>query len=514
VDGLRRHLTFRLSQLEQFDDDFRVIPATELDTHNVTTPEAARDVSGATHALEGTVVRSGQSVSLWLDLVDARSGEKADNREWQDNLANVAACQEDPVVEAADMLGLTPLQKRDQEMLSAGGTTVPGAFEAYLGGLGRLWAEDEDSTDHIRDAVSLFREAVTLDPSYALAHVRLGQAYWSAFNDAGDQEDKRKAAESARVATELDDRMAAAHVTLGHIEARDENYSAAAQEFTWALDIDPVNLRAHRGLAGVSDKNDDPALAESIYEEAVAVRRKHWAAHFALGHFYYTENRRDDALRAMSEASALAPGNAWPYLAIGALYYEEDRLDEACVQLNRALELEPSRNVYSLLGTCHFVQARYADAITMYEMALEEDESQYATWGNLGAACNALPGGDVRAAEYYARARELGEEQLKSTPRDASLLASLASWCVELGDSTRAWDYLGRSMELHPKDDAVMFDIGLTHEVLGDRDGALNWIVRAVENGFSRYQVERTPDLRDFCTDERYSRLTHDGTGR
>ena len=514
VDGLRRHLTFRLSQLERDDHNFRVIPATELDTHDITTPAAALAVSGATHALEGTVVRSGHTVSLWLDLIDARSSEKVDDRQWQDDLANVAGCQEDPVVKTADMLGLTPLPEQGRRTLSAGGTTVPGAFEAYIGGLGRLRATDDDTTDHIADAVSLFNEAVTLDPSYALAHVGLGQAYWSAFETTVDPEDKRKSAESARRAVELDDPLAAAHVTLGLIEAQAENYAAAAQEFGRALDMNPVNQEARRQLAEASACAGDLALAEITLEEAVDFRRRHWAVHYDLGYFYYGEGRYDDALRAMSEASVLAPDNAWPYIAIGAVLFKEDRFDDACVQLNRALELAPSRYVYSILGTCHFVQSRYADAISMYEMALEEDESHYVTWGNLAAAYDVLPDEEEKTAECYAKAIELAEKQLKFRQHDAGLLASLACYCAELGDSARTWDYLGRSMELLPEDDRVMFDVGLAHEVMGDRDVALDWIGRAMESGFSKVQVETTPGLRGLCSDERYRRLTHRSSGR
>jgi len=513
VDGLRRHLTFRLSQLEQFDDNFRIIPAAELDTHDVTTPAAALGVSGATHALEGTVVRSGQGVSLWLDLVDTRSLEKVDDRQWQDNLANVAACQEGPVVAAMDMLGLT-LEEPGRRTLSSGGTTVPGAFDDYAGGLGRLWAAKDDSTDHVADAVSLFNEAVTLDPSYALAHVGLAQAYWSAFKTTGDPKDRRRATESARVATELHDGMSAAHVTLGRIEAQAGNYSAAAQEFTRALDMDPVDPEARRRLAEMSYKDGDLALAELTYKEAVAVRPQHWFAHYDLACFYYAEDRYDDALRVLSDASALAPDNPWPYIVIGVVHFNEDRFDEACVQLNRARELKPSRYVYSILGTCHFVQSRYADAISMYEMAIELDDEYYVTWGNLAAPYDVVPGGEEKAAECYGRAIELAEKQLKLTPHDADVLASLASYNAELGDSARAWNYLGRSMELSPEDDAVMFQIGLTHEVLGDRDAALDWIGRAVENGFSRHQVESTPGLRDFCTDESYRHLVQRGGGR
>jgi len=519
VDGLRRHLTFRLSQLEQFEPSFRVIPAAELDRHAVTTPAAALSISGATLALEGTVERRGDDVGVNLRLVDTRSRRKLDSRPWRDNIANVAACQEDPVVVTADMLGLTD-QEQGRRILSAGGTTVPGAFDAYVSGLGRLRAAKDDSTDHVGDAVSLFNEAVTLDPSYALAHVGLCQAHLSAFETTGDPEDERKAEGSARVAVNarVEDRMAIAHVTLGLIEARAGKSDAAVGEFNRALHIDPVNRMARRGLADVSERDGDLALTELTYKEAVDARPQHWAAHYDLGHFYYAEDRYDDALRVLGEASALAPGNPWPYTLIGIVYFESDLFDEACAQLNRALELEPSRVVYSVLGTCHFVQSRYADAISMYEMALEEDKSQYVTWGNLAAAYDAahdvVPGGDERAAECYATALELGEEQLRFTPHDAGLLASLACYCAELGDSARAWNYLGRSMELRPEDDGVMFDIGLTHEILGDRDAALDWIGRAVENGFSRYQVETTPDLRDLCTDKQYQHPVGSDGGR
>ena len=513
VAGLRRHLTFRLSQLEQFDDDFRVIPATELRTYGVTTPAAALNISGATHALEGTVVRSGHSVSLWLDLVDARSRKKVDERQWQDDLANVAAFQEDPVVATAKMLGLT-LEEQARRTLSAGGTTVPSAFDAYIGGLGRLWTAEDDSTDHTTDAIVLLEEAVALDPSFALARSDLAQAHWNAFVATKDPEDSMNAAESARLAIGLGDQLASAHIVAGIVKNHNEDFPAAIQEFRRALDIDPVNREARFRLAEASVSAGDFALAESTYKEAIDVRRKYWRVHYDLGHFYYDQRRNDDALRVLREASALAPGNWKPYTFIGCIYYDTDRLDEAWAMMERSAEVAPSREAYSNLGTFYFGEARYADAARMYETALELDDAYYITWGNLAAANDVMPGGEERASECYVRALDLASEQLKLTPRDADLLATMASYNAGIGDSARARDFLGRSMALHPENNAVMFDIGLTCEVLGDRNAALDWIGRAVGSGFSREQVESTPSLRDFCSDERYRRLAHAGNGR
>ena len=90
----------------------------------------------------------------------------------------------------------------------------------------------------------------------------------------------------------------------------------------------------------------------------------------------------------------------------------------------------------------------------------------------------------------------------------------MASYSAELGDTERTRGLLRRTVELQPDDDQVMFYIGMTHEVLGDREAALDWIGRALENGFSEDLVESTPALRDFCTDERYRGLVQRGSGR
>ena len=513
VAGLNRYLTSRLSQLEQFEPGFRVIPARELVDHGVTTPTEALAVSGATLALVGTVDRDGDNVGIGLEVIDTSSRRTLRSWRRRDNLANVAAFQGDPVTATADMLELTP-QKTSRRVLTAGNTTVPGALDAYLRGLGRLSAAGDDSTDHIADAVALFDEAVTLDPSYALAHVGLGRSYWSAFKTTKDPENARRALESARLAMGLDDRLASAHIVAGLVEDHNEDFPAAVHEFRRALDIDPVNQEARHHLARVNESAGDFALAEIAYKEAIDVRRKRWASHYALGYYYYGRGRNEDALRVLGKASALAPGNPWPYMLIGCIYYDTDRLDEAWIMMERSAEVAPSREAYSNLGTFFFAEARYADAARMYEEALELDDTGSNTWGNLAAACNVVPGKEKRASECYTRALELAQEELKLTPRDAALLAVTASYCAELGDTARARDLLSRSVELQPDDDQVMFQVGLTHEILGHRDEALLWIGRSLENGYSRDQVESTPSLRDLCTDERYQRLVRRGGGR
>jgi serine/threonine-protein kinase len=504
AQGLRHHLVSQLGKLESGDPDFRVSTVRELDDHGVETPESARDMLGATLSLTGTVECSGSVAGIDLDLIDTGSGRVLRSWQCRDDLANVAAFQEDPILAVADMLGIAHGERR-LRALSEGGTTVPGAFEMYARGLGRLWAAEDDSTDHTSEAVALLEEATEMDPSFALARAALARAHWEAFVETKDPDALARATESARQAAGMTYPTASAHVVLGQIEAHLENYEAAVREFRSALDIDPLNLEARRRLADACVSAGDLALAEVTHKELVDLRRRHWAPYYRLGWFYYMQNRYDDALAALSEAVALAPGNSWPYILIGAIYFDEDRLDEAWAMWEKAAELDPTSEAYSNLGTSYFAEARYADAARKYEAALEIDDTHYVTWGNLAAAYDVIPGEAERARECYERAFELAEEKLVLTPNDAGLLVDMASYSAELGYSERARALLERVVALKPDDGLVMFHVGLTYEVLGERTEALDWIGRAVDEGFSREQIETAPSLRQLCADERYS---------
>ena len=504
--GLRDYLTFRLSQIEQFDPALRVVPLKELQEHGVESPAEAAAVSGATLAIGGALRKEGDGLRLTLELLDAASGRRLRAWSCSDDPANVAAFQDDPVLAAAEMLG-SDVGPQGRRILASGGTTVPAAFDAYLRGLGRLASSEARSPDGASEAVALLEKATEFDPSYALAFADLGRACWARFSATKDTADARRAAESAQRAAELDASIAKAYVTLGRSRRQLGDRRGAVLAFRQAIDADPVSLEARRQLAATAAAAGDTTLAETTYEEAIELRNRHWAPYYDMGLYYYRRGSNDEALKVLNEAAALAPGNAWPYILIGAIYFDTDRIEEAWTMMERSVEAEPSPEAYSNLGTLYFVGSRYADAARMYERAIELNETHYVTWGNLAAACDVVPGEQDDARECYRRALELAEGQLVLTPEDESLLASIASYCAELGRTEKAWEYLRRVIEMSPEDDLVMFQIGLTCEVLGDREAALRWIDRALEHGFSRLQVESTPSLRDLCSDRRYAEL-------
>ena len=86
------------------------------------------------------------------------------------------------------------LNPDSREVIQAGKSTIPAAFEQYVQGLGHL--QRFERLGNINSAIASFEEAVALDPRFALAYAGLGQA----FENTGDHE---QAEQTYRRAIEL-----------------------------------------------------------------------------------------------------------------------------------------------------------------------------------------------------------------------------------------------------------------------------------------------------------------------
>jgi len=517
--GFRDYFVERLQEMEQFTTGFRVVPAADVDDLKITRPESAAPILGANTAVLGTLSSGDDSVRVHLELRASPSGDNI--REWTvvEQPANVAALQDIPTRFIAEALGIE-LSGRARRRSTACGTTVPTAFVAYLRGTGALDAvrdgNSADSTDAAAAtrAALLLTEATTADPAFALAHAALGRALWRRCELERDFRCGGAAESSLLRALDLDERCTQALVAEAGLLVHAGRYDDAAALLRDALEVDPMSIVARQALADLRAESGQTALAETAHREVIELRSEYWRGHDALGVFLSSQGRYDEAAAEFASVTQIAPGNAHAYRNLGAMYYYLDRLDDAAETFERAVELSPDYTTYSNLATLHFARARYADAAAMYERALAIDDSDYRVWGNLGSSYLWVPNGGARAQAAYREAAARGEQQRALTPRDPLLLTSLAAYYAELDEPGRARTLLEEALLHAPGDVEVMFQVGHTHEVLGDRELALSWIEMALEHGYPRAQVESTPALRGLCADERYQAFAEQTDGR
>jgi len=503
-DGLVETLTSKLSQFEQFEESFWVVPASEVRGNKVTTASAAHQLFGANMVITGSLQRFDNRLRVTMNLIDAKSMRQLASHVIDDPMTSASVLQDEAVVKLAEMLnvGLPP---ETRGVLMAGVTTAPGAYEFYLQGRGTL--QNYDRIENIDSSIELFDRALKADPNYGLAYAGLGEAYLRKYQATKEVEWVKLAENHCQRALELNNLLAPVHITRGLLYAETGQHQQALIEFQKALEIESNNAEAQRGRAQAFTSLGELDKAEEIYKKAIAIKPDYWGGYNDLGVFYYRHGRYEEAIPQFKHVIELTPQNGRGYRNLGAMYFSLNRRPEAIEAFNQALKIDPNYSVYSNLATLYFSEAKYSDAARMYEKALEIRDSDYRVWGYLAASYKHNPAEQEKTKEAYRQAISRAEEQLKVNPNDPSLQLSLAGYYIEFGDHAKSLAMAEKAAASKTKDIDVMFEIGNIYEQLSQRDAALEWIEKALSNGYAVSKVEAQPTLADLRSDARYRRI-------
>jgi serine/threonine-protein kinase len=502
--GLAEILTTKLSQLQQFQQGLRVVPASEVRSEKITSVREARKAFGITMAITGSAQRSVNRVRLTINLVDAGTLRQLDARSIDTEAKDISVLQDGVLLEVADMLEVK-LPSRAKQVLAAGETNVPGAYQFYMQGRGYL--QRYETAGNIETAIDLFKRALNQDSKYAQAYAGLGEAYWRKFEATKDPQWAEQAMQNCEAALKLNDTLAQVAVTLGMIEIGTGRYEQAIQRLQRALDLDPVNPDAYRNLGKAYQALGKLREAESTFRKAIEVQPKSWGSHNELGKFYFRTGRYQEAEKEFRRILELIPDNTVAYNNLGAMYYEQKRYEEAVAMFERLAAIKPSTSAYSNLGTVYFTLGRYSDAARTIEHALKLNDRISKFWYNLASTYLWAPGEREKAGAAFARAAELAEQELAINPRDSDLLIRLADCYSMLNQPKRSVELLGKALELAPHDVEITFQAAVVYEQLGDRKRALEWIGKAVQQGYSKDLIERSPSLARLRTDPRFEAL-------
>ena len=315
VDGMTDGLIADLSRISAV----RVISRQSIMRYkdsDLSLPEIARELD-VEALVEGSVLQAGDRVRINAQLVQASPETHLWTRTYEREISDVFTLLAEITREIADEIQIvvTP----DERSRLAGSRDVhPDALKAYLKGehlFGMLTPEE------VMRSEAYFREAVEIDPSFALAWAGLaayhqGLEFWVLPRNARG-------------------------LIAQAIEAGD---SAVAK----ALEIDENLARAHvvKGLAAFWRHWDWPA-AESSFRRAVELAPSDSVARSALGFFLAAMGRCDEAIHQVELGERLAPRSQREMRLRGETLYYCHRFEQALEQYDRTLELYPD-NVFVL----------------------------------------------------------------------------------------------------------------------------------------------------------------------
>ena len=403
-DGLTEELINELSKV----DGLRVAARTsafqykgrEVDVRQV---GRALDVGSV---LEGSVRRSGNRVRISAQLVSARDGYQLWADEYDRDLADVFAVQEEIARSIVGALKVH-LGGHASTRLATRPTRDVEAHDLYLKG---RFAWNQRSVAGMREAVRYLDQAVARDPSFAEAWAALASAYLLVGPYTGEPYPEgwtRSKAASAR-ALALDSTLSEAHTARA--------YGAMVYDWDWP--------RAERG-----------------FHQAIAADSTYPTAHQWYGDFLWSRGRLTEALGQMEAAHRLDPLSRIIGTELGQTYYLMHRYDEAEKRLKETLDLDPNYPpALHQLGLLHVQQRRFAEGIAEMRRSVELGGLQEDLAGGLANAYGAS--GD--RASFDKIVAEL-EKRIASR---AFGPYPLALAYTGLGDTTRALGYLNRAIDV------------------------------------------------------------------
>jgi TolB-like protein/class 3 adenylate cyclase/Tfp pilus assembly protein PilF len=461
ADGIQDEILTRLSKIA----DLKVISRTSTQ-HYKSAPENLSEIGkqlGVAHILEGSVQKSGDAVRVNVQLIKAAN----DSHLWADTfdrkLTDIFSVESEVAKAIADQLRVK-LTSQEEQVITAKPTDSPEAYHAYLRGLAYSVKMMRSTPANPLGAQKYLREAVRLDPKFALAWALLSYVDARAYLVSSLQptvalrEEARQAAETALA---LQPNLGEAVLAKGYYHyACLKDYDTAVRYFEQARQLLPNSSRIPEFLAYVARRRGQWDRCGSYLDEAERLDPR--SVFLLTQHaFFYMELRRfPEALRKLDEVLDITPDDVDTLAYKAAIAQAEGDLPRASALLaplhpdaDDPLALEIQVNQAILERRPGQIISRLKEILAQPDPALGYINGELRFW--LGWAQEAA-GDHAAAQETWRQARSELESFLKEQPENYQLMGDLALTNMGLGDKAAALALANRAMAANPIDkDAV-----------------------------------------------------------
>jgi len=354
-DGLSEELINLLVRLQSL----RVCSRTSsfaLKGKDVAMPVIAEQL-GVRHVLEGSVRRSGERVRITAQLVDAVEDRHLWSKTFDRELQDIFAVQDEIAASLLSELRLTLTADERQAIQST--TDKVEALDCYLRGRelyhrpGNLEAADE-----------MFREAIRIDPNYALAWAGRTyvcvDTYW--YKDM-DPTWLEEADEASGKAVELAPHLAEPHGARGLYLRAAERFDEADREFDRAIEINPRLFEPIHFQAQMARGLGDYERAARLFERASQVRPEDYQALALASNMYEFLGQVDKArslgpevIDRIRRALELNPRDSRAMILAAGMFYTMGETDQALLWAERAQSTSPRSSGVMYNSACLYAR--------------------------------------------------------------------------------------------------------------------------------------------------------------
>jgi adenylate cyclase len=287
------------------------------------------------------VLRSGNRVRVTAHLVHAASDTQVWSESYEREMDDILRLQDDVAQSVARSIEIQ-LTPEEQARMSDQRAVNPEAHLAYLRGR-YLW--NKWTPGDLHAAIEHFRQALAIDPSYALAYAGLADSYGvlGNINAMPHAEAYPMACAMALEGLKLDDSVAELHGSLGYVlRFHDWDWLGAERELRRSVELNPgyaTGLRWHAQLLSGLARH-----AEAITEarRALDLDPLSLIIYSAVGDVYFYARRYDQAIEYYRRCVAMDAGFLPGHTDLARAYEQKGMLDEAMSEYRLAAALERS----------------------------------------------------------------------------------------------------------------------------------------------------------------------------
>jgi serine/threonine protein kinase/tetratricopeptide (TPR) repeat protein len=403
-DGLTEGVIAKLCHLPGID---RVIARHSVFGYKGRTidPGAAGVELGVDSVLVGDVVVRDEELHITAELVATPRGDRIWGNRYVRGLSGIIDLEDAISQSIAESLR-PELSDADHARIAKRPTDDPEAYRLYLKGR-HLWSRlTKEALDR---RIELYREAISRDRRFALAHTGIADAWvslsWNDFVPKGTA--FKEALSSALTALEMDDQVSEAHVSLAMV---------------------------------LSYFGTDWARAETEYQRALEINRNNVDACHQYAHLLTFLGRNDEGVEWILRALDLEPVSRIISSCCGQVHFLAGRHDDAVAHLETALELDPANaGPYSWLGMVHVERGDYEKAEKAFKRGLEAGSFVPRNTGALGY-CYGIQGDRERAQVQLERLRDLSTGTTVDACFEAWIHAAIGDDDSAIAALERAYD--------------------------------------------------------------------------
>ncbi|MGA8102336.1 MAG: protein kinase [Candidatus Acidiferrales bacterium] len=340
-DGITEDIITELSKIRGLNTFSR--PTVLAFRDKAVTPAQIGQQLGAAYVLTGTLRRAGARLRISAQLVDTHTDFPLWSERFDREMKDVFEVQDEMARKIAEALRVT-LSPQELEALADKPTENLQAYDLYL--RGKRYARRLTRQD-VEFALQMFENAVTLDPSFALAYAASANAcamYYSFFSRDQIWVDRAREASGRAVALRWD--LPETHVSQAWVLYAAGLYDEAVRMVKKAIerkrDCDGAFYLLCRALFAAGRSQEVLDVSESAIEASGEDYNVYVPILNALGAL-----PREKAKLSMTERFSVAlenhlkhvPEDARARILLGANYARLDREDDALRELNLAVTL-------------------------------------------------------------------------------------------------------------------------------------------------------------------------------